>query len=115
MRWEEKAIRISNFAFIIAFFFSRKECTEERIKLFNASFGAFRIKRTGYVNLVNLRFFSIALGLYFFIPAALVISLLKIGIGLGKGAVVTALRVRIVIAGVLRVGRLKLYPGGIYG
>ena len=41
--------------------------------------------------------------------------ILKIRIGLGNGAVITALRVRIAITGVLRAGRLELYLRGIYG
>ena len=40
---------------------------------------------------------------------------ITMGIGLGKGAVAAVSRVRIAITGVLRAGRLKLYPGGVYG
>ena len=54
------------------------------------SFGAFKIKETGYISLISLRLFNIALKLYFPISAFLMISLLKIGIYLGKSAVVTA-------------------------
>ena len=54
---------MSNFAFITAFFFSRKNRIKERIKLFNVSFGAFKIKGTGYISLVSLRFLKRALGL----------------------------------------------------
>ena len=43
------------------------------------------------------------------------IFMLKIGIGLSNGAVVTASQMRIIIAGVLKAGHLKLYPGDIYG
>ena len=41
--------------------------------------------------------------------------MLEIGTGLGNGAVAAVSRVRITITGVLRAGRLKLYPGGVYG
>ena len=41
--------------------------------------------------------------------------MLEIGIGLGNNAVVTASQMRIIIAGVLKARRLKLYPKGVYG
>ena len=55
------------------------------------------------------------LKLYFPISVSLVISLLKIGTGLNKSAVVTASQIRIAITGVLKVKRLKLYPNSVYG
>ena len=41
--------------------------------------------------------------------------MLKIGTGLSSSAVVTVSQIRIAIAGVSGAGRLKFYPGGVYG
>ena len=62
--------------------------TEERIKLFSAFFGIFKIKETGYISLISLYFLKKALRLYVPVLISLIISLLKIGTGLSNNAVI---------------------------
>ena len=45
---------MSNFTFITAFFFSRNARIKKSIKSFNAFFGVFKIKRTGFKSLLIL-------------------------------------------------------------
>ena len=79
---------------------------KKSIKLFNAFFGVFKIKRTGYKNLLILCRLNKAFSLY--IPV--LTFLLKPGAGYNNAAAVKAvLRIRIIIAGISGVKRLMFY------
>ena len=101
-----------NFTFIVTFFFSRNTRIKKSIKLFNAFFGVFKIKGTGFKSLLILYRLSKALSSYMPVPT----FLLKAGTGVIFNGTVTAgaaSRIRIVIAGVLKVKRLILCRGEI--
>ena len=60
-----------NFIFIVTFSFSYNTRIKKNIKLFNTFFGGFKIKRTGYKNLLILYRLSKAFNSYIPIPAFL--------------------------------------------
>ena len=74
-------------------------------------FGVFKIKRTGYKGLLILCRLSKAFGSYMPVPA----FSLKVSASYNIITVEAVLRVRMVIAGILKAGRLMLYRGGVWG
>ena len=81
---------------------------KKSIKLFNAFFGVFKIKRTGYKSLLILYRLNKAFNL----NISVLTFLLKAGTG-GAITVRTVSQIGMVIAGLSGVKRLILYRGGV--
>ena len=94
---------MSNFTFIITFFFSRNTRIKKNIKSFNIFFGVFKIKKTGYKSLLILYLLNKAFNSYILMPA----FLLKINVNYNNAITVKAAsQVRITITGILKIKRL---------